>query len=290
MADDGAIPLILNPSANSEKAKKVVEKIRALSPRLDVRESTSFEEAASIAREAVDRNEPAVLAAGGDGTINAVISGLAGSNTALGIFPTGTMNLFARELKLPMHNQKKCWEIIEAGDTREVDLFTANGQVFVQLAGVGFDAQIIEETTWESKKKFGPLSYAMSAFSVAGQDPPKLRVEAMTGKTAEGAFVLVGNGSLYGPRFKVFRNASNQDRVLDVLVFEKQSYVDIVRYVSGLTIGRLENMKDVTYIQTPELVVECEHDVPVEVDGELAGTTPVEFKRMEARLTVFAKD
>ena len=288
MGDDGEITLVLNPSANSEKAKKVVDKIRDLSPRIRVCESRSFEAAAALAREAVASDARALLAAGGDGTINAVISGLAGSETALGVFPTGTMNLFARELKLPMHNLKKCWEIVEAGETREVDLFTANGQVFVQLAGVGFDAQIIEETTWENKKKFGPLSYVMSAFSVAGKEPPVLRVEAMTGKTAEGAFALVGNGSLYGPRFKMFRNASNQDRVLDVLVFKKQSYVDIVRYVSGLTLGQLENMKDVTYIQTPELRVECDKDVPVEVDGELAGTTPVDFRPLGRRLRVFA--
>jgi diacylglycerol kinase (ATP) len=287
---ESRILVILNPSAQSEKAKRSVELIRGLSDRLEIVESFSFEQANELAKAAVVDGRPAVVAAGGDGTVNAVISGLVGSAVTLGVFPTGTMNLFARELDLPMNDLRACWGVIEAGATRDVDLFSANGQVFVQLAGVGFDAQIIEKTSWERKKKFGPLSYVMSGLSVAGKKAPQLRVIPADGEVVEGAFALIGNGGLYGPACKLFRRASNTDGLLDVIVFEKQGLVDIFRYLSGIGLGRVEKMKGVTYLQSRSLRVESEAAVPVEVDGELAGTTPVEFLPMERHLRVFAPE
>lgn len=287
-AADDKIQLILNPSAHSEKAQKSVEEIRGLSDRLVIHESHSFEQAQNLAKTAADAGARAVLAAGGDGTINAVISGLAGSDTTLGVFPTGTMNLFARELNLPTGSLKECWEVIEAGHSCEVDLFKANEQVFVQVAGVGFDAKIIEETSWERKKRFGPLSYVMSAFSVAGQKPPRIKVTTDEGLEIAGAFVLIGNGALYGPAFKIFRNASNRDGLLDVIVFAGQNLMDILKYVSGMTIGNLDKMRGVTSLQTTGIKVESDVPAPVEVDGELAGLTPVEFRQMDSKLRVFA--
>ncbi len=284
----GTVPLILNPSARSAKGGAMLDTLRGLSDRLRIVESDSFEKARALAKAESERGTPRVLVAGGDGTINAVIGGLAGSATVLGVFPTGTMNLFARELELPMNDLRRCWEIIEAGNVREVDLFAANGQAFAQIAGVGYDARIIEATTWERKKRFGPLSYAISALTITGRKAPRIRVETAGGESMEGAFALIGNGALYGPAFRLFRQASNQDGMLDVVLFEKQGFFDILRYVSGMTMGKLEKLRDVRCFQTAFLKVESEEAVPVEVDGELAGTTPVEFRKLEATLKVFA--
>lgn len=281
------IPLIFNPSAHADKGKQSAEIIKGLSDRIEFFETSSYSDLKKLTSDAVERGLPAIAVAGGDGTINAVIEGLLGSATALGVFPTGSMNLFARELGLPLNNLRECWEVIDSGKTKGVDIIRAGESFFVQVAGVGFDAKIIKETTWESKKKYGRLSYLMSAFSVAGQDPPVLRVIPESGKVIEGAFVLIGNGALYGPALRVFPKASNDDRMLEVMVFEKQSHTEIFRYVSGITLGRIEQTKGIHYIQTPSLRVESDSDVPVEVDGELAGTTPVEFKLFEKQLTVF---
>ena len=286
---ESRVLVILNPSAQSEKAKRSIDLIRGLSERLEIVESHSFEQAHDLAKSAVAESRPAVVAAGGDGTVNAVIGGLVGGeSTTLGVFPTGTMNLFARELDLPMNDLRACWETIEAGATRDVDLFSANDQVFVQIAGVGFDAEVIEATTWERKKKFGPLSYVMSALSVAGKKPPPIRVIPEGGEPVDGAFALVGNGALYGPAYRVFKRASNTDGLLDVIVFAKQSRMSMVRYLSGIGLGKVDKMKGVTYLQARSLRVESGGPVPVEVDGELAGTTPVDFRPLEQRLRVFA--
>ena len=128
----------------------------------------------------------------------------------------------------------------------------------------------------------------MSAFAVAGETPPPIRVIPQDGEPVTGAFALIGNGSLYGPAYKVFKQASNTDGLLDVIVFEKQDRLSLLKYLSGIGLGKVEKLKDVTYLQTRSLRVESDGLVPVEVDGELAGETPVAFLPLEHGLRVFA--
>ena len=139
----------------------------------------------------------------------------------------------------------------------------------------------------KNKKKFGRFSYLISAFSVANQDPPVIKVIPESGEIIEGAFVLIGNGALYGPALKLFPEASNDDRLLDVMVFKNQSPTDILRYVSGITFGRMEKTKGIEYVKASRIRVESDTEVPFEVDGELAGVTPVEFVPCDKQLTVF---
>jgi diacylglycerol kinase family enzyme len=89
-------------------------------------------------RKASNRSSPP----GGDGTIHEVVNGIAGSEAALGLMPMGTMNVFANELGLPANDLGRCWEIIRAERTRLIDLPTANGKHFVQLAGVGLTRRL----------------------------------------------------------------------------------------------------------------------------------------------------
>ncbi|MEC7863311.1 MAG: diacylglycerol kinase family protein [Verrucomicrobiota bacterium] len=281
------IPLIFNPSAHAEKGKQFADKLRSFSERIEVYETNNFFHLKEIASELVSQGWPKIAVAGGDGTINAVIKSILFSDIELGIFPTGTMNLFARELGLPLNNLQACWQVIEEGKKRKVDVIKAGESIFVQVAGVGYDAKIIEETSWENKKKFGRFSYLISAFSVANQDPPVIRVIPESGEIIEGAFVLIGNGALYGPALRLFPEASNDDRLLDVMIFKNQSPTDILRYVSGITLGRVEKTKGIEYVRTPRIRVESDVKVPFEVDGELAGVTPIEFLPLTKQLTVF---
>ena len=179
-------PLIFNPSARSQKARRTLRFLMAHAQWFALYASRSAEDAMELAAEFAEAGEPIVVAAGGDGTLNAVIQGLAGSSTALGVLPAGTMNVFARELGLPLNSLKKSLDVLEQEHIREVDLFEANGHAFVQMAGVGFDAQVIEETTWETKKMFGPMAYLMAAVRVLGEKPPKMRIICEDGREEEG--------------------------------------------------------------------------------------------------------
>jgi len=277
------ILVILNPAARSERARNVWDRIESL-PRAQVRPTQAPGDAERYAREAVETGVRIVVAAGGDGTINGVVNGLAGSDTALGILPVGTMNVFAAEMGLP-NDLEEAWEIIEAGYTRSIDLAQANEHFFVQLAGIGFDAQVVERTSWNFKKNFGPLSYLVSAAQIAAEKPPKIVVEH-EGKIREGSFVLIGNGRFYGAPIKVFKDARLDDGLLDVLILRNLGYLELARFLTGIFTGTHTEAEDVEYFQTSTVQVRSEDEVPVEVDGELMGKLPVEFRIAAKKLQV----
>ena len=276
--------IILNPAARSEKARSTWKEIQKF-PRAATRLTSAPGDARALAAWAVEKGFRAVVAAGGDGTINEVVNGLAGSDVTLGVLPVGTMNVFAAELGLPA-DLKSAWQVVREGVTRKVDLARANEQYFIQLAGVGLDAQALQMTTLESKRNLGPLSYLISAAQIAARVPPRLLVEA-DGIEREGSFVLVGNGRYYGTRLAFFKDAKVDDGKLDVLIFKNLGYLDIVRYLGTILMGIHTEQKDVEYFQTKRAIVRCDRPVPVEVDGEVATESPVTFRISSRKLRVF---
>ncbi|WP_343225933.1 diacylglycerol kinase family protein [Luteolibacter marinus] len=265
-------PLIFNPKARSQKGQRALRFLMSHATRFALHATSSAEEARELAATFARNGEPVVIAAGGDGTLNAVVQGLAGSQTALGVLPAGTMNVFARELGIPFDNLDRAFEVIEEGRIQEIDLFEANGVPFVQMAGVGFDAMVIEETTWESKKMLGPLAYLLSAVKVLGESPPRMEILCGDGRREEGVAVLAGNGSLYGGQFKLFHKADNRDSMLDVLVFKDAGYKLVLDSLRGLALGGVElESSTVSYLQAARLKVTADREVPIQVDGELVG-------------------
>lgn len=268
------IPVIFNPAAKGTRARGLVHRIARLSERALLWPTETARHARELARQAVAQGYETVVAAGGDGTINEVVNGLAGTQTALGILPVGTMNVFASELGLPCGDLHLCWERIVSSSVRSVDLACVNGRHhFVQLAGIGFDAQVVSATTTDAKNTFGPLSYLFSGVRLAGRKPPQLRIQC-PGKLREGCFVLIGNGRYYGGPFPVFHRARIDDGLFDVLVFKNLGYLDIVRYLHGMVFGTHDKLPDVEYFQTGSLQVSSDEPVPMEVDGEVIGELP----------------
>jgi YegS/Rv2252/BmrU family lipid kinase len=275
--------VILNPAARSERAKSAWKRI-ARFPHCTTRMTAGVGDAQAVAEAGVSEGFTTIVAAGGDGTVNEVVNGIVGADVSLGILPVGTMNVFAAELGLP-GDLDEAWAIIQAGRTRRVDLLRANQQYFVQLAGVGLDAQVVQATSWESKKSFGPLSYLISAAHIAARKPPRLFVEADE-QVREGSFVLIGNGRYYGGPLAFFKDARIDDGKLDVLIFKNLAYLDIARYVTNVFIGKHTDLPDVEYFQTKKAVVRSDEEVPVEVDGEVVGNLPVTFRVSSRKLRV----
>jgi diacylglycerol kinase (ATP) len=291
MAFPPRYPLLFNPKARSQRGQRTLRFLMERSTRFYLCATNSLEEARSMAAKFAADGEPIVVAAGGDGTLNAVVAGLAGSQTALGVLPAGTMNVFARELGIPFDHLGKAFDVIERGHVREIDLFEANRAPFMQMAGVGFDAMVIEETTWESKKMLGPLAYLLSAVKVLGEKPPRMEVIFSDGRREEGVAVLAGNGSLYGGQFKLFRKADNQDSMLDVLVFKEAGYRLVLDSLKGLVRGGVDLAVSTEYFQSESFTVVADQEVPIQVDGELLGRArEVKFAESSRRLRVIAPE
>lgn len=272
MSDSPRYPLIFNPNARSQRGRRTLRFLMMHAQSFGLYASRSLEDARELTKKFVDDGEPVVVAAGGDGTLNGVVQALAGTETALGVLPAGTMNVFARELGLPYNSLKKSLEVLDAGFIKEVDLFEANGHAFMQMAGIGFDAQVIEETDLGTKKVFGPMAYLMAAVRVLGDTPPKMRVTCADGTVEEGVCVLAGNGSLYGGQLKLFSKADNSDEMLDVLLFTEVGYKQVMDSLMGIATGDIDARNpSVKYLQSKSFEIECDREVPMEADGEWIG-------------------
>jgi YegS/Rv2252/BmrU family lipid kinase len=278
------ILVIINPAARSTRARDAWKRLGVLPANTTMAMTSAPGQARTLAAQAVADGYRIVVAVGGDGTINEVVNGIAGTDVALGVLPAGTMNVFAAELGLPSR-LREAWRVIQAGHTRLIDLAAANRQYFVQLAGVGLDAQVVKETSWDLKRNLGPLSYLVSAAHVMSRKPPQIVAEA-DGRVLEGSFVLIGNGRFYGGPVAFFKEARIDDGLLDVLVFKNQSHLDIARYLGAILMGSHAALPDVEYFQTRKVVVRSDEAVPVEVDGELAAELPVTFRISSRKLRV----
>jgi diacylglycerol kinase (ATP) len=278
--------VILNPAAHSERAQRRRARVESLARGSVICATSRSGEAESMARRAAEEGFEKIVAAGGDGTVNEVVNGLAGSNATLGLLPIGTMNVFATELGVPAHDLDLCWNIIQNANTRLVDLPNANGKYFVQLAGVGLDAQVVKETSSKLRRSFGPLSYLISAAQIAARQPPRLFIESENASIDEGSFVLIGNGRLYGGPFPFFKHALIDDGLFDVVVFKRLGYLEIIKYLQNVIFSSEIRAPEIEYFQTRRLRVDSDQSVPVELDGELVGNCPVEFGVRERSLRV----
>jgi diacylglycerol kinase (ATP) len=281
--------VILNPRAGGlDTARNWQDRVESVAGAWPIRVTSHPSEAEALTRHAVEEGFGCIVAAGGDGTVNQVVNGIAGSNVALGILPIGTVNVFAMELGLPSNDIQLCRDVIEAGKIRLVDLPSANEKYFVQLGGVGLDAQAVKETSLAFKRSLGPLSYLISAAQIAARQPPNLFIESENASMCEGSFVLIGNGRFYGGPFPFFKQAVIDDGLLDVVVFKRLGYLEIIKYLHDVVFSSDIRAPEIEYFQARHLRVTSKEDVPLELDGELAGNCPVDFQMHEKALRVLA--
>lgn len=286
--------IILNPAAQSDKALRLVDRLDKLTKGVKILLSAAPGDAEQIACDAVAEGYTTIIAAGGDGTVNEVVNGIARGSKggsvkpALGILPVGTMNVFAMELGIPLNSLEKAWAVIEQGKTRQLDFPLVGDRYFVQLGGAGLDAEVVRRTTRESKKALGPLSYLVTLAQVAGVKPPPITIECDKGESRVGSFVLFGNGRFYGGPFTMFRKGSPSDGLLDVLVFKNQSPWDLFRYMQAILLGQHAELKDVEYFQSSTLNLHSQEPVPYELDGEMAGYLPLRVTLDRGALSVLA--
>ncbi len=248
--------------------------------------STSSTDATKIARQCAKEGYDLVIAAGGDGTINSVVNGLAGSQTALGIIPLGTINLFAMELEIPSDIELAC-QIIGHGRIQTIDLGKVNERFFTSLCGIGFDAYVISETQSSLKKLFGSGAYIFNGIKNLIRYPfHSIRLYINQKIHKSGYIVIVGNGKYYGASTLIAPDASIHDGLLDVVIFQKRDAFSLLRYIWELHKGDLTALPDVEHIQTKHISIERHGRHKVHVDGEYYGKTPVEISIVPSALKI----
>lgn len=281
------ICIIFNPTARGDKAKQFRERLAALSTLVTLKPTYAAGSGRGLAAEAVREGFETVVAAGGDGTLNEVLNGIGDVEdgfikTRLGVLPLGTINVFARELRLPTRLDD-AWRIIEQGKETLIDLpsaeFTQNGKpcrrYFAQLAGAGLDSRAIELVDWQQKKLLGPLAYVVAGFKAMTEKRTPITFSSAKVET-QGELILIGNGRYYGGSFELFPHADLADGILDVTVFPKVNWEILVRTGWGWLTDQLHSSAGNQRFQTDSFRLSCPNTA-FELDGENVGMLPAGF-------------
>jgi len=291
--------IIFNPTAKGEKARRFHRHLAEVGAQCALRETAAVEDARRLASEAVREGFEQVVAAGGDGTLNEVLNGIADvpgglEQVRLGLLPLGTVNVFAREMGIPARFEQ-AWQTLKTGHDTRIDLpmfeYRRGGAVtrryFAQLAGAGLDARAIERVEWQLKRRVGPLAYVVAGLKALAEPPARITVSDGQ-QTVSGALVLLGNGRRYGGEFKLFPKADLRDGLVDVCVFPRANWWTLLRVSPSLLLRRRLPRNAAQSFQTASLQLSSNGPTPLEVDGEAVGHLPAELgvKRCALRIVV----
>lgn len=293
------ICVIFNPTAKGDKARRFRRHLAEIGAEATLQQTRGPDHASVLAADAVREGFDLIVAAGGDGTLNEVLNGMARApdglaRARLGVLPLGTVNVFARELRIPLRFRAG-WETIKRGrelriDLPRVEFAGPQGRAvryFSQLAGAGLDARAVELVDWNTKKRIGYLAYVVAGLKALCDGQAQITVTA-GGSEVTGQTVLLGNGRLYGGNFRIFPAADLRDGLLDVCVFPKFGWGTLLWCTPrALALGTLPP-RAVRRLRAAAVTLTSPGAVPLQVDGELAGHLPatVSVARQALRVIV----
>ncbi len=230
-----------------------------------------------LAKRAAEEGADVVIAAGGDGTLHAVASGLIGTNSTLGIVPVGTMNNIARSLEISEDIAEAC-EIIAKGATSLIDIGKINDQIFLEVAGIGLEAALfpaaekIKSVGWLSTVHgvidglFALFAFRPTRFSLSFDRRRTRRYSALQ--------ISVCNSPYYGARLQFAPNAVMNDGLLDVLIYKNFSKFEYLRHAISIVQGRRALVPKVTRRKIKSLSIYADNPVEIHADGVPRGHTP----------------
>jgi YegS/Rv2252/BmrU family lipid kinase len=242
----------------------------------------------AIVRSHASRADLIVLA-GGDGTFSCAAEAVMEAGLPLGLIPTGTANDLARTLDLPADPAEAC-AVIAAGHSRRVDLGTLNGKPFFNAAHIGFAVAVARKHTDERKKRFGVAAYLLSVRdAVAAHEPFWCDIVCDGRRECRRLDQLtIGNGRHYGGGLTVSENASIDDGALDLYAIPPLPWWRALALLPRLRAGPRRRDRGVLLMRGAEVEVRTEPALPINVDGEVEGTTPARFGVLPGALTIFA--
>jgi diacylglycerol kinase (ATP) len=254
---------------------------------VSLRETAARGDATALAAEAAALGTSAVLVAGGDGTLNEVIQALAGTRTAVGALPLGTINVWVRELGLSLDPAEAARQLA-TGQVRRLDLGVANGRYFLLMAGLGVDAEAVAAVEGEAKRRFGPLAFALVGVAVGLRTPGsevRLRVDGKSHRQ-RAAMITVGNTRYWAGAFQITHRATAADGWLDACFFAGRSLSEKLRHALLVLLRHHHHDPEITFVKGRELLIDARPRLPLQVDGEPHGTTPVAIRIAPGALRV----
>jgi diacylglycerol kinase (ATP) len=218
------IVFIINPRSGVERKKEIMDGIEAHLDQntytYELKHTEYAKHGTTLAREAAGQGAYAVVAVGGDGSVNDVVQGLLGTDTMLGIIPKGSGNGMARTMKIPIDTNEAI-KVINQGRVTDMDVAYANGRPFISNAGVAFDALISKKFAKSERRGLMVYSWLVTKHMWLYKEWDwQITIDGR--KLSEKAFMVnVANGQQFGYNFKIAPMASFTDGMLDLIVVRK---------------------------------------------------------------------
>jgi diacylglycerol kinase (ATP) len=284
----------MNPKAGSAAQGAALRGVVAGRSDTIIRETRRPGEAQELAAEMFRAGYELIVAAGGDGTINEVVNGLAAASAhaTLGIIPLGTGNDLARTLAIPS-DPLEALALLTGGPVRVIDLMkieSADATLYgINVAAGGFSGQVDEALTEELKATWGPLAYLIGAArvlpdltgyetTIAWEDGPPERVEALN--------VVVANGRTVGGGIPVAPAANPEDGWLDVVVVRDGPVVELMGVAAWLLAGNYLTSERVLHRRVRRVRIASRPGMWFNIDGELLTNEPVTISVLPQALRV----
>lgn len=286
--------IIYNPTAGRELFKRhipdVLMKLEAAGYETSCHATKGAGDATAAASLAAERGFDVVIAAGGDGTINEVVNGLAEHEVRpkLGIIPVGTTNDFARAIKAN-GSIEKAVDIIAEGNTKKIDIGKMNDQYFINIAGGGRLTELTYEVPSKLKTVLGQLAYYIKGVEMLPTlKPTPVKIE-YDGKLFEGevTLFLVANTNSVGGFERLAPKADLDDGMFDFLILKKANMADLLRLATLVLRGEHLNDDLVIYTKANRIKVTSEEKVQLNLDGEFGGILPAEFTNLYQHIEIF---
>ncbi|WP_458414896.1 diacylglycerol kinase [Schinkia sp. CFF1] len=286
--------IIYNPTAGRELFKRhipeVLMKLEAAGYETSCHATKAAGDATVASSLAANRGFDVVIAAGGDGTINEVINGLAEHEVRpkLGIIPVGTTNDFARAIKAN-GSIDKAVDIIARGHTKKIDIGKMNDQYFINIAGGGRLTELTYEVPSKLKTVLGQLAYYIKGVEMLPTlKPTPVKID-YDGKLFEGEVMLflIANTNSVGGFERLAPRADLDDGLFDFLILKKANMADFLRLATLVLRGEHLNDDLVIYTKANRIKVTSDEKVQLNLDGEFGGVLPAEFVNLYQHIEVF---
>lgn len=284
--------LIVNPYSGvalwSSDVRVAIAELAAAGWDVDVAETTGPGDATRLAREAIGLGFDAVLAAGGDGTVNEAAQPLVGTDVALGVVPVGTANMLARQLGFPL-DVAEAARALGRSVPQRIDVGLAGDRYFLLWAGIGFDAEVARHLEPNVKRTLGVPAIVVASF--------------WTGLWFEGArteltiddlhldrrtlLTVVANAGLYA-LMELSDDAQLDDGLLDVVIFEGSGPLTKLKHFVNLLLRRHRDAEGIEFHRARRVQIAPRRPMPVQLDGEPIGFTPVRISLVPHALNVLA--
>jgi diacylglycerol kinase (ATP) len=264
--------VIFNPAAGLRRRarlQEVLDRLEGYGCPVTVQETEAAGHAERLARDADPTRYDVVVAAGGDGTINEVVNGLANVPMPLAIAPLGTANVLAAEMGLATDPDNVA-ATLARGAPRPVALASANNRRFIVMAGIGFDAEVVDEVSVSLKRWLGKGAY-LAAFlhQLVAFRFPSYRVR-IDGAEWQAASVIVANGRFYAGRFVLAPDADLCRPHLEVCLFGRRGRLSAIGYGLALITGRLSRLESFRIVPAATRVeIAGPPGAPVQGDGDI---------------------